>query len=149
MLSYRAILIASFISLITCTQHVIANNPTQAQQVAFSWRVSGAHQNIVKKTLKFDGTIKPDEDAKGAIYLFVGVAMLPSLVDAILNLRAKLVRPGIIIDTREREIKIETSSTLPAGSILLVDKNGSSLMEKGEIPNPVGLESAIESALRK
>ncbi|MEP6880281.1 MAG: hypothetical protein ABI865_15695 [Nitrosospira sp.] len=115
----------------------------------FSWRVSEAHQNIVENTLKFDGTIKSDEDAKGAIYIFVGVAMLPSLVDAILNLRAKLVRPGIVIDTREREIKIETSSILPGGAILLVDKNGSSLMEKGEIPSPAGLESAIESALRK
>ena len=46
--------------------------------------------------------------------------MLPSLVDAILTLRRKLVQPGLKIDARGTEIKIDVDPTLPRGTILLV-----------------------------
>lgn len=139
----------TFTSLLIYTQNIFADTPSRSEKVEFSWRVSKAHQEIVEKKLKFDGNITPEKDAKGAILVFVGVAMLPSLVDAILNLRDKLVRPGITIDTRGKKILIQTDSNLPGGSILLVDKDGSKLLEKGAIPSPAALVRAIESALRK
>ena len=120
--------------MITSTQSILANNHPLAQGVDFSWRVSKAHQETVKKSLKFNGSIESEKNAKGAIFVFVGVAMLPSLVDSILILRDKLVKPGITIDVRGPKILIETNSNLPGGSILLVDKDGSKLMEKGRYP---------------
>ena len=75
--------------------------------------------------------------------------MLPALVDSILNLREKLVKPGITIDTRGSKILIETDANLPGGAILLVDKDGSKLMEKKETPSPTALINAIDAALKK
>lgn len=149
MLIYRAVLISIIVWIATSSTSILADNPVQTHNVEFLWRVSTAHQEIVKDSLKFKGDMRPDKNAKGAIYIFVGIAMLPALVDSILNLREKLVKPGITIDTRGSEILIETDANLPGGAILLVDKDGSKLMEKKEAPSPAALINAIEAALKK
>jgi hypothetical protein len=148
MLIYRAVLMSTIVWIATSSIS-LADNPVQTHSVEFLWRVSNAHQEIVKNSLKFEGDMLQDKNAKGVIYVFVGLAMLPALVDSILNLREKLVKPGITIDTRGSKILIETDANLPGGAILLVDKDGSKLMEKKEAPSPTALINAIDAALKK
>ena len=101
------------------------------EEVSFRWRVPTAHYQTVENTLIFDGNIEEERDTKGLplVFVFVGVALLPSLVDAILTVRRKLVQPGLTIDARGTPIRIDVDPTLPRGMILLCDKTGCKLYE--------------------
>lgn len=121
------------------------------ERVAFRWRVTPAHQQTVQDSLVFDGTVEQERDTKGLPFavILVGVALLPSLADAILTLRRKLVQPGLIIDTRGAEIKIDVEPNLPRGTMLLVDESGSTLYEPDQLTQPAELAKAIAAAVGK
>jgi hypothetical protein len=115
------------------------------EPVHFTWRVPVAHEQTVLESLRYEGTVTPERDTKGLplAFIFAGVSMLPWLADAILTLRRKLVQPGIKIDTRGAEIKIEVDSTLPRGYILVVDAAGAKLYEPGEVASPAELVKVL------
>lgn len=125
--------------------------PENERQVSFRWRVPTVHSKIVENSLVFDGSIEKESETKGLplIFIFVGVALLPSLVDAILTLRRKLVQPGLKIDARLAEIKIEVDSALPSATILIVDKSGAKLYEPDQLTDPADLVKAITGAMSK
>src|SRR4051794_8034250 len=81
----------------------IAASPQEVEKgIAYRWRVPVTYSDTVKESLKFKGKIETEQDSKGLplIFIFAGVSLLPSLADAILTLRKKLVQPGIKIDAR-------------------------------------------------
>lgn len=123
----------------------------QNEPIRFRWRVPTAHYETVKDSLVFDGEIEAERDTKGLplIFVFVGVALLPSLVDSILTLRRKLVQPGLRIDARGTDIKIDVDPTLPRGTILLVDNSGAKLYEPDQLTDPVELVKALAGAMSK
>lgn len=129
--------------------------PVHAQQgsgnnVSFRWRVPPAHYETLEQALVFDGRIEEERDTKGfLVFVFVGVALLPSLVDSILTLRRRLVQPGILIDARGDLIKIDVDPTLPRGTILLCDKVGCRLYEPDQLTAPTELTKALADAMSK
>ena len=68
MLIYRAVLMSTIVWIATSSIS-LADNPVQTHSVKFLWRVSNAHQEIVKNSLKFKGDMLQDKNAKGAIYI--------------------------------------------------------------------------------
>ena len=131
--------------------------PARAEDIAdeaisFRWNVPAVYFQAVKDSLVFDGTIEQDGDTKGApllVAVFVGVVMLPALADAVLTVRRRLVQPGIKIDARGSEIKIEVDPSLPRGMILLVDGSGAKLYEPDQLSAPADLAKAIATAVGK
>lgn len=121
------------------------------EPVAFRWRVPSAHYQTVEDALRFEGTVEEERDTKGLplVFVFVGVALLPSLVDAVLTLRRKLVQPGLKIDARGTDIKIGVDATLPPGTILLCDKTGCKLYEPDQLTDPAKLAEALAGAKAK
>jgi hypothetical protein len=122
-----------------------------SQKVAFRWRVPIAQSEIVKNTLKFNGNIETEQDKKGLplVFIFIGVSLLPSLVDAILTLRQKLVQPGLKIDARGSEIKIDVDPNLPRATVLLVDKSGAKIYEPDQLSTPTELIKVLTDAKGK
>lgn len=130
--------------------------PVRAQmerkdQVSFRWRVPSAHYETVEEALVFDGAIEEERGTKGLplVLIFVGVALLPSLIDVILTLRSKLVQPGLKIDARGREIKIDVDPTLPRGTILVCDKTRCRLYEPDQLATPAELTKVMIDAMSK
>lgn len=121
------------------------------EPVTFRWRVPSAHYQTVEDALRFEGIVEQERDTKGLqlVMVFVGVALLLSLVDAILVLRRKLVQPGLKIDARGAEIKIEVDPTLPRGTIVLCDQTRCKLYEPDQLTNPAELVKALADARAK
>lgn len=76
---------------------------------------------------------------------FAGVVLLPSLAKAVLALRREIVRGGIVIDTRGKEIDIQTDKKLPGSVIVVITPDGSDFYEADEIDSL----SELVKALRK
>lgn len=119
--------------------------------VSFRWRVPDSHFQTVKDSLAFEGTVEQERDTKGLplIAIIIGVAMLPSLADALLNLRRKLEQPGLKIDARNQEIKIDVDPTLPRGMILLVDSSGAKLYDSDQLTDPLVLAKTLAASMGK
>jgi hypothetical protein len=124
-----------------CGSAPICAQAESGQKVSFRWRVPTAHYQTVEDSLVFDGKIEEERNTKGLllVFVFVDVALLPSLVAAILTLRRKLVQPGLKIDARGTDIKIDVDPTLPRGTILLCDKTGCKLYELDQLTKPAEL----------
>src|SRR5512132_3741381 len=133
-----------------CASAPIRAQAESGQKVSFRWRVPTAHYQTVENGLIFDGNIEEERDTKGLplVFVFVGVALLPSLVDAVLTLRRKLVQPGLRIDARGTVIKIDIDSTLPRGTILVVDNSGAKLYEPDQLTDPAELTKVLAGAMR-
>jgi len=118
------------------------------KEVSFRWSVPVAQYEIVKSSLKFTGTVTTEHDNKGLplVIIFVGISLLPALVDAILTVRRKLVQPGLKIDTRGAEIKIEIDPDLPRGMILVVDTSGAKIYESNQLSMPTELIKVLTNA---
>ena len=131
-------------------QEAAATELKPPEAVSFSWRVLPAHRALVESTLKYKGSVTT-ENEKGLpiVAVFVGIALLPYLANAIIDLQHKLTRLGIVIDTRQKEIKISTDPNLPKGAILLIDKSGSKLIEPADVKDPSDLVKAISASLAK
>jgi hypothetical protein len=132
-------------------QAIRAYSADTAKEVAFRWRVPVAQSEIVKNNLKFTGKIDTEHDKKGLplVLIFIGFSLLPSLVDAILTLRQKLVQPGLKIDARGDEIKIDVDPDLPRATILLVDKSGAKIFEPDQLSTPTELIKILANATTK
>jgi len=107
----------------------------------FRWRLPTAHFETVKKELRFEGEITEEKDAKGLplVYIFVGAVLLLYLAKAILAVRREIVYGGVLIDTRGKEIVIDTNKSLSAGVIVIVTPEGTQLYERDEINDPAEL----------
>ncbi len=153
----RSVLTASVL-VIGCTGRSAPTgekgSPSQradGEPVAFRWRVPSAHYQTVEDALRFEGTVEQERGSKGLplVMVFVGATLLPLLVDAILVLRRKLVQPGLKIDARGTEIKIEVDPTLPRATILLCDQTGCKLYEPDQLTAPAELLKALAGAKAK
>jgi hypothetical protein len=136
---------ATFRLLTFAPVNAAGKQTAENEPIRFRWRVPTGHYETVKDSLVFDGEIEEERNTKGLplVFVFVGVALLPSLVDAILTLHRKLVQPGLKIDTRGTEIKIDVDPTLPRGTILLVDASGAKLYEPDQITDPAELAQTL------
>jgi hypothetical protein len=121
------------------------------KEIPFRWRVPVAQYGIVKSNLKFIGKIETEHDTKGLplILIFIGISLVPSLADAILVLRQKLIQPGLKIDARGNEIKIDVDPDLPRATILLIDKSGAKIYEADQLSTPTELIKILANAMTK
>lgn len=119
--------------------------------VDIEWTIAPALLSDVKANLRFTGDTHSVSDGKGIplVAVIAGVVLLPYLADALLKLRSKLTKPGIVIDARERQLKIRTDPTIPKGMMLIVDKNGSKLYDGTEIKEPNDLAKLLGSITAK
>jgi hypothetical protein len=127
---------------------ICVNSADTGPKVSFQWRVPVAQYEAVKTTLHFTGTIDKERDKKGLplVFIFIGVTILPYLADAILKIRQKLVQPGLKIDARGADIKIDIDSNLPRGTILLVDTSGAKIFEPDQISTSTELVKILADA---
>jgi hypothetical protein len=139
-----------------CLATAGASRPSFAQKASsaelnYRMRIPDALTEGVRGDLKHKGSVEHESDAKGlpVVAILVGVALLPTLVDAVMKLRARLVQPGLVIDTRDRTIRIETNTSVPKGYILLVSKEGSNLMDSTQLKDTAELAKALSAAVAK
>ena len=118
----------------------------QLDRTLFSWRVPIAYRKTVDSRLVFEGEVISEEDAKGLplVSIFIGVALLVHLVDAVLALQREIRYGGILIDTRGTEIDIRNDKRLDAGLIVIVSDAGVRLYERSELVDPDDLVRALK-----
>lgn len=121
------------------------------QAISFRWTLNSGLANMVLKDLPYDGKVATETNSKGIplLVIIVGIALLPNLVDAILKLRDKLTQPGIVIDARGKELKIEVSRVIPKGYILLTDATGARLYNSTELKDPAELTKILAESAKK
>lgn len=151
--SFLIQVISGMISVGLWRHQAVAESPSvsnSTQKYPFEWRVSIAHFNSVKRSLKFEGEVKKEKNTKGlpVVYVIVGVVLLVYLAKSILALRRDIVHGGIVIDTRHGKLVVETNKALSGGVIMVVSDNGTTLYERDEIADPNELVAALTKGLK-
>ncbi|MFK7880157.1 hypothetical protein [Roseobacter sp.] len=123
----------------------------EKENISVLWEMTETDAERVASKLDFEGEIQPveGEAVRGApLVVLVGVAVLPSLVDAVITFYRDLTQGGVIIDASGEQIAIETSTGLPYGTILVRDANGIEIQNFRSTPKPADLSSAIVEAAK-
>lgn len=148
----RRLAIAGSLSLITYLPplHALPQR-TQEPPLEYKWKVPDVLAEQLRADLKHTGRIEHERGEKGlpVVAILIGAALLPIIVDSIMKLRARLTQPGLIIDTRQKVIQIETSSKVPKGYVLLVSKEGSNLIDSTQLKDSSELTKALATAVAK
>lgn len=121
------------------------------ESIGIVWQLSETEADQVAAKLDFDGEILPveGEEVRGApLVVLVGVAVLPSLVDSVINFYRDLTQGGVIIDASGEEIEIVNNTGIPYGTILVRDSEGVEVQSFRSTPKPADLSSAIVEAVK-
>ena len=142
----RRLVIAALLFGLTFDK-TLAADAEPGPTVDFEFRAPPDFQNDLERQLKTKGAVIVDESNKGGpILVVVGAIAVIYLANAVIDLRERLTRPGIKIDTRGPKILVSIDSNLPKGTILIVDKSGAKLYERDAIK---GAPELVEKLLKK
>ncbi len=108
------------------------------EAIPFRWEVPEAHKKLVEASLVYEGEVEADK-SKGVVWIFVGLVLLPYLAQSVLKLIHQMKKGGIIIDARNSPVEIITDKSLPNGWIIVIQSDGKTVFERGEIENPGAL----------
>lgn len=134
----RVLVIAAMLLVASCSLQADRSGPSPDRRlVAFEIRVSQAHKDATAAFLESKAAERRIDhlevgELRGTkgwpLAVFVGMTALPTLVDSILDLHSRLVRPGITIDVRNEGILIETDGSLPPGTVFVVSDGAESIL---------------------
>ncbi len=126
-------ILLSFVAILTSKQIVQAKTEHILRIV---WRVPVAHIDTVKSSLVFEGDITEEKNTKALplIYVIAGVVLLPDFVSSLVDVIDKIKRGGgLKIDARGDPIRVEIDPLLDRGTMIIVDKNGTTrFLDKDE-----------------
>jgi hypothetical protein len=127
------------------------NTQNDTYQYESDWRIPSAHADVLGKRFGYGHLKLTDKDSKGipALAVIVVTLSLPTIAELIVDIRARLVEPGILIDTRNKKIVVETKSSIPKGFILIVDKNGSQLYTHSQLKSQTELAKTLAEVLKE
>lgn len=131
-----------FLSLVPIS--AAGTQPAENETVGFRWRVPARYVDTVRKNLTYEGTERPETDARGGpLVVFAGAVLLVYLAEAVLALRREIVTGGVVIDTRGPQIEIKNDPRLESKWLIIVGPQGSQVYRKDELADPVKLAEAI------
>jgi hypothetical protein len=116
---------------------------TSGTQIAFRWEVPEAHKKTVEDALTYDGTLEEPKEVKGVLVVFVGLVLIPYLVQAVIKLQRQIQYGGIVIDTRKKPLDIHVDKRLPSGLIVVVQPDGKVQFERDEVEGPDKIIASI------
>jgi hypothetical protein len=119
------------------------------QTVRIQWRVPRAQVVDLREDLQLDGTITPDrttiDESRGLplIYVFAGLAALPSLVTAIRTAVRDVVCGGVVVEDTGEELAIRCEPSLGVGTIIIRSIDGTRVERFEEVQDPSSLLDAL------
>ena len=120
---------------------------TDDQPISFRWRVPEAHKKTIESDLTYDGTVER-ADVKGiVVWVFVGLVLVPYLVQAVIKLQRQIQYGGIVIDTRKAPLDIRVDKRLPRGLIVVIHPDGKVQFERDEVDSPDAIIASIMKGL--
>jgi len=119
------------------------------EQIRFEMRVPTVHRETVESSLTYQGTIHEEQDTKGLplVFIFAGAVLIPYLANALISLRDKIERGGVVIDARDTTVKIQIDKALNRGVMVVVTNDGVEIREKDDLPTVKDLIEFIKAAL--
>lgn len=138
---------AGLLALLGAAEPGAAASAAQGDEyLRFSWRVPVAYRATVENNLEFVGDVVAEEDGKGVpwVVVFVGLALLGHLADAVMELQREMRYGGIVIDTRGAKIEITNDKRLDGGLIVIVGDDGTQLYERGQFEDASDLIGAVK-----
>ena len=128
-----------------------AGEQSGEQKVAFEWHAPAAQVSIVRQNLTYSGGETTQTDARGIplLVIFVGVALIPYLAKAVIELQRQITHGGVVVDARGPMVKITSDKALDGGVIVVVGQDGTTNIERNETDGPAALITAIAGAMRK
>jgi hypothetical protein len=123
----------------------------EKENISVVWEMTETEADQVAAKLDYVGEIQPleGEAVRGApLVVLVGVAVLPSLVDSLINFYRDLTQGGVIIDASGEQLKVVTDTGIPYGTILVRDSEGVEIQNFRSTPEPADLSSAIVEAVK-
>jgi hypothetical protein len=115
------------------------------ERVSFRWMVPEAHKKTVESELAYEGEIQKAEGKGAVVWVFVGLALVPSLVQAVIKLQRQIQYGGIVIDARKAPLDIRVNKRLPSGLIVVLQPDGKVQFERDEVEGP---DKIIELIMR-
>lgn len=121
------------------------------QKVPFEWHAPAAQVSIVRLNLTYTGGETTQTDGRGVplLVIFVGVALIPYLAKAVIELQRQIAHGGVVVDARGPTVKITSDKALDGGVIVVVGQDGTTNIERDETDGMAALITAIARALRK
>lgn len=116
-------------------------------RVSFRWMVPEAHRKTVENGLTYDGAVERAAVKGVVVWVFVGLVLLPYLVQAVIKLQRQLQFGGVVIDTRKDPLAIRVDKRLPRGLIVVIQPDGKVLFERDEVEDPEKLVRAVVKGL--
>lgn len=115
------------------------------ERLSFRLMVPEAHRKTVENELTYEGEVKKAEGKGVVVWVFVGLALVPSLVQAVIKLQRQIQYGGIVIDTRKTPLDIRVDKRLPSGLIVVLQPDGKVQFERDEVEGP---DKIIESIMK-
>jgi len=81
------------------------------------------------------------------VFIFAGAVLIPYLANALISLRDKIERGGVVIDARDTTVKIQIDKALNRGVMVVVTNDGVEIREKDDLPTVKDLIEFIKAAL--
>lgn len=104
------------------------------EPIRFRWQVPAPYVGTVRQNLKYEGSEKPEADARGGpLVVFVGAVLLVYLAEAVLALRREIVTGGVVIDTRGPQIEIKNDPRLESKWLIVIGPTESKVYRKDEL----------------
>ena len=117
----------------------------EGKRLSFRLMVPEAHKKTVESELAYEGTVKKAEGKGVVVWIFVGLALVPSLVQAVIKLQRQIQYGGIVIDVRKAPLDIRVDKRLPSGLIVVLQPDGKVQFERDEVEGP---DKIIESIMK-
>jgi hypothetical protein len=123
-------------------------------RLPIEWRVPEAQLHKVKRHLDFHGDTTPgpiDDRSRGLplFYILVGLASLPSIVDAIVATYRDMFLSGIIIDACGEKLEIRNDPTLPVAVVVVRCRQNVEIYRSGDVKSPDLLKAIVEAGAKK
>lgn len=119
----------------------------EAGPVPIVWSVRLDEAPAVEEGLEFDGEmeVRPPSETRGApVAVFLGMALIPPLADAIIDVYRNLTQGGVRISLNEKgELEIAEEPNLPYGTYVLQTAAGVEVKTFDTEPSHSELVSAI------
>ena len=115
------------------------------ERLPFRLMVPEAHKKTVENELTYEGEVKKAEGKGAIVWVFVGLTLVPSLVQAVIKLQRQIQYGGIVIDTRKEPLDIRVDKQLPSGLIVVVQPDGKVQFERDEVEGP---DKIVESIMK-
>jgi hypothetical protein len=116
------------------------------KHLSFRLTVPEAHKKIVESELVYE-EVKKAESKGVVVWVFLGLALAPAIVQAVIKLQRQIQYGGIVIDAQKVPLDIRVDRRLPSGLIVVLQPDGKVQFERDAVEGPEKIIEAIMKGL--